>query len=288
MKESAFLQIFEREHLVSTLVDSRRFIGAFAVAGAIIGVGLIFLVTPQWEAVTVLQVGQTDTGGPVPTPIEPTSRAVERMKLTEFRANAFQSVGIPPNGGEDKAGATTLHNAVKVVLLRNADLIQLTARGFSPEQASNIAAAYEKTLANYHEKLAAPAINRMRSELKDLEVDLSTEIARRDQIQKMLGNLRNGLGANRFSENVLLVQMSADNVRQLRTLESRRIALLEQLDPYRTFNTHAVGAIDVSEGPIYPRKVFFLAGGLLVGAALAFAGLLLKSLAGAGRAENCS
>lgn len=282
VKRFNFFENIERDNSLSVLWCAKRVIALFAVVGALLGFGLTFVIPAQWEAVSVLEVGQVDTGGTAPVQIESTARAAERMRLAQFQDAVFQAVGYSQNEDSDKAAATVLRGAVKVVLLRNADLIQLTARGFTSKQAADVASAYEKELANYHAKIAEPTIRKLRAELQDVEQNIAIEEGRRKSIRQMMEGQEKGAMTRKFSENVLLTQMGAENATLLRTLELRRISLREQLNPARTFNTRSVGAIDVSAGPIYPKRLFFIVGGVVLSLAIACAIVLLRAMAGAG------
>jgi hypothetical protein len=248
---------------------SIRLIGA-GVAGALIGFGLTFVIPKQWEATSVLQVGQiaSDTGAP--TQIETTSRAVERLKLDQFQDNILMRLSLPLGVGESRQ-TDLFRNSSKIVLLRNADLIQISTQGYSPEEARRFTQAYGEELINVHAVLARPSLDKIKADLTDVRDSLVTEEQRRKELSSLV-NMRSkdGGAAGKFSENVLLNDLVSNNDKQLRQLRLQKNAIEERLNPERTFNTRLLGTVDVTRRSIYPKKGVFTIAGLAMGLFVAF------------------
>ncbi|MFC4518876.1 Wzz/FepE/Etk N-terminal domain-containing protein [Cupriavidus pinatubonensis] len=249
----------------------RRHFGKIICAGVVgagIGLGLTFVIPKQWEATAILQVGQIASENATPTQIETTARAVERLKLEQFEDRVIVALGLPLEAGESRS-ADLIRNSSKILLLRNADLIQISTRGNSPDEAKRFAQAYCEELINAHAALAKPSLDKLKADLADVQSSLATEESRRTQLSTLL-NASNRAGVvGKFSENVLLNDIVSDNDKQLRQLRLHKNSVEEKLSPERTFNTRILGVVDVTRRAVYPKKVIFAIAGLMVGLFLA-------------------
>ncbi|MBU9578530.1 chain-length determining protein [Ralstonia mannitolilytica] len=249
-------------------------LAATTLTGGILSVGIAMTIPKEWSATVVLQVGQIysgPTGQNGVTYIEPPPRALERVKLGSFENAVLTQLGLPLATDVNKE-TDIIRGSARAMLIRNADLISITVRGFSDARAKQYAEAYERELINEHALLAKASIGRLASDLQEVSTALNTELARRAELDKIAKSSLAQAGAGRFSESVLLSELISRNDAEIRTLRLRKSALQEQLNPELTFNTRALGDVDVSRKPIYPQKsVFGLLGvmaGLIVGVLL--------------------
>ncbi len=240
------------------------------LVGALIGLGLAFVIPKEWEATSVLQIGQLASESGPPAPIETTSRAVERIKLDQFQDIVLTRLGLPLDVGANRA-TDLFRNSSKVALLRNADLIQVSVRGNSPEEAKRFAQMYGEELISVHAALAKPSLDKLKADLAEVSDSLILEEKRRVRLATLLESRNRESVVGKFSENVLLNDIVSSNDKQLRQLRLQKNSIQERLDPERTFNTRVLGSVDVTRRAVFPKKSVLAIAGLLAGFFFAFA-----------------
>lgn len=228
------------------------------------------LLPKEWSATVVMQVGQIYVGAAPSTStlfIEPPSRAVERVKLGPFEDGVLSTLGLPLEPSSN-AETDLIRSSTRATLIRNADLIEITVRGFSKEKAKLYAQTYEQALINAHAELAQPTIDRLKSDLQEVSESLAVEEKRKEELNKLATSKLTQNVTGKFSENVLLSELINRNDMELRSLRLKKTALQEQLAPARTFNTRPLGDIDISQRPVFPKKSIFAVLGVLLGLAI--------------------
>jgi hypothetical protein len=245
------------------------------VAGPVIAFVFALTVPKQWEGKTVLQVGQVYTASDQQqtTPIESPVRTIERVRLTQFQDTILRRLGLPTDPAVNEE-ADLIRSSAAARLIRSADLVEISVRGFSPADAKRYVEAYQAELIAVHQKLAQPSFDRIAAEIAQTGANLSAAQERRQRLQKLAEEqLKNGV-AGKFSESVLLSDLVSKNDDELRRLERQKMTLQEQASPQRTFNTRPIGDLDISKRPVWPKKSTFVivggAAGLLLGLAWAF------------------
>ncbi|NYH98075.1 Wzz/FepE/Etk N-terminal domain-containing protein [Cupriavidus plantarum] len=262
---------------IDFIVRHKYLLLGLPVLGAIIAVLVALALPKQWQASTILQVGQlfysTQSDQPQLALIEPTPRAVERVKLEQFQDAVLQRLNLPtaPNVNRD---TDLLRASVNARLIRNAELLQISVRGNSPEMARRMIQAYQDQLVLEHLKLAEPSLQRIAAETAQVARDVTEAESRQKQLNALAIERAKVGVRGQFSESVLLNQLIDRNDKELRDLKRRASYLREQSSPERTFNTRAMGGIEVSKRPVWPRKINFL----IIGGALGFAVGLVWSL----------
>jgi uncharacterized protein involved in exopolysaccharide biosynthesis len=243
---------------------------------AAIAAVLVMRVKPQWEATSIIQIGQV---WQVATPLESPSRTVERMKLPPFKVAVLSGLGVPAT--EDDPIGSLYSDSLKVKVIPNTDLVELRLRAFSREDARRWAEATVKQLQSVHKKLAEPLIARLTQQ----QTQVQQQIQRiRTEKERLLKNaeLKSDIGpGNRFAESVLLSNFLLQKDTELRAVELQHLALEEQLDPAKTYPTSLLDKVYVPAKRAYPKRTLtvVLAGavGLFVGVLGAF---LLNALRG--------
>lgn len=238
--------------------------------GALVGFASTYLLKKQWEAKTVVQVGQIYTGNGPSVQIEPTARAMERVRLAPFLDAVIQRLKLPVTPGAD-ANADLIRASANVTLNRGADLLELSVRGASRDDAQRFLTAFEDELIEIHAALSKPSVDRMQKEMADVKAAIGAEQQRKTKLEFLASRSIASSGAGKFSESVLLSELVQQNESQIRTFQLRKSALEEQMDPQRTFNTRPLGAVAVGRRPAFPRKLFFVVGGAVLGLSIAIA-----------------
>jgi len=248
-------------------------LAACVAVGAGVALASTWVISPLWQAKTTIQNGQlylVNSTGPTVVNIEPPARTVDRIKVASFQDNVLKQLNLPVEEGAN-AETDLIRRSFEVRLLRNSDLIELSVRGYSPEEASRILQQYARNLIEDHGYLAKPTLARLSEDMRQVQADLSAAQALQAELAKRSKDRYQSNIAGKFSENVLLDNMLSTNATDVRLLQQRRNTLLEQLNPERTFNTRTIGETEVSREPVFPKRSLFVVSGGLIGLLLGLA-----------------
>lgn len=241
-------------------------LGLPLIAG-VVATGIVNVMSPQWEAVAPVMIGQVGQVGQVgqsSTLIEPVPRAVERLKLRSFQNAVLARLSLPADPNEDdrtKLYLRTLH----VKALPQTDLIEIKVRGYSIENAKRYAVATVDELRAAHEKWATPAILRLKSQLTQISDQIEAIQAERDRLRKAMGSKPSPGARDAFMQNVVLANVLIQRDEELRNLQRMKLTYEEQLTPLRTYPTSLVGPVYVPATPVSPRKALIVVTSGLVG-----------------------
>ncbi len=243
---------------------------AAGIAGAALAVGLALVLPKQWEASVVIQVGQITNEAmpgaplPAPTPVETVGRAVERLQLPQFEDLVLQKLSLPL-GLNENASTDLIRRSLKAVQLKNADLIEVTVRGFSQADAQRYTQAFSDALIGAHAVIAKPSLDKINANMAEVRQQIASEEARKGELSTLMRVRDQSKADAKFSESVLLANMVAENDKQLQGLRQREINIREQLNPERTFNTRLFGPVHVSRRHVFPSGLLFAVAGLVLG-----------------------
>ncbi|MHA6821460.1 chain-length determining protein [Ralstonia pseudosolanacearum] len=235
-------------------------------AGAALALGLALVLPKQWEASAVIQVGQLTNENPqVPSvPVETVGRAVERLQLPQFEDLVLQKLNLPL-GINENASTDLIRRSLRAAALKNADLIEVTVRGFSQADAQRYTQAFSDALIGAHAVIAKPSLDKINANMVEVRQQISAEEARKGELSALMRARDQSKAEAKFSESVLLASMVAENDKQLQGLRQREINIREQLNPERTFNTRLFGPVHVSRRHVFPSGLLFAASGLVLG-----------------------
>lgn len=236
------------------------------IAGAALALGLALVLPKQWEASAVIQVGQLTNENPqVPSvPVETVGRAVERLQLPQFEDLVLQKLNLPL-GINENASTDLIRRSLRAAALKNADLIEVTVRGFSQADAQRYTQAFSDALIGAHAVIAKPSLDKINANMAEVRQQISAEGARKGELSALMRARDQAKSEAKFSESVLLANMVAENDKQLQGLRQREINIREQLNPERTFNTRLFGPVHVSRRHVFPSGLLFAASGLVLG-----------------------
>lgn len=246
-----------------------------AVLGALLGTLIAEVLPHQWESSIVLQIGRISQGqaqtqrelGPYSN-IELPAVAAARITLPEFQAIALRRLNLPEQMGKDR-NTDLFRRTISAKPVRDTDLLEISVRGYSAEDAQRFIDAIQKELIAIHATIAKPSLDRLKSQSEYTTRMLALAM---EQGQR-LSALASGRDAKRsgdFAESVLLNQMMADNGKQIQALQEQQIQLQEQSSPSRSYNTRAISASNVSSNAVFPRLAIFAPIGLVFGLGIAF------------------
>lgn len=228
-------------------------------AAALVGV---LLLKNQWEATGIIQVGHV--GGEAL--VEPVQRATERLTVGSFDRSVLGGLGISTDGPTAK-----LYRDSKRVKHLHTDLIEIRVRAHTPDEAVNLAEATAMALGRIHESVAEPSIAHLRQRLEQSRKDLDQAEALKVKVQKALNSQRSIGATDRL---VLLTNMQQLNI-QSRDLQGLVANLEEQLRPHQTYPTSLFGAVEVSEGPVSPKRTLIVVVAVLIGSLLGVVAALM-------------
>ncbi|AST31343.2 chain-length determining protein [Ralstonia solanacearum] len=240
------------------------------IVGTALAIGLAFVLPKQWEASVVIQVGQITneampgTPLPAPTPVETVGRAVERLQLPQFEDLVLRKLDLPL-GVNENATTDLIRRSLKAVQLKNAELIEVTVRGFSQADAQRYTQAFADALIGAHAVIAKPSLDKINSNMVEVRQQIASEEARKGELSTLMRVRDQSKADAKFSESVLLANMVAENDKLLQGLRQREINIQEQLNPERTFNTRLFGPVHVSRRHVFPSGVLFAVAGLVLG-----------------------
>jgi hypothetical protein len=260
------------------LIDMARLLARhwrwFAVAMALVlAATAVFnvLAKPQWEATAWIQVGEI---GPTPAgrdpKVEPFQRVLDRIKTRLFQDAVLRSAGVPLNG----RAAQLYRKSLKPDPDPYANLIGVTIRAGTADQARMLATATANALQAVHGPIEAAALDSARARARILGDELATATARRDRLQQQLA----ASGGNPTQAQVLAGLMLADANGTVRGLRAEREDLIARLDPRYTYPTSLAWPLYVPDRQAFPNPVVTWGIGLLLSLAL---GALAAVLGGA-------
>ncbi|USJ00781.1 Wzz/FepE/Etk N-terminal domain-containing protein [Xanthomonas prunicola] len=239
----------------------------WAAAALVVVLGLTFAFTrlakPQWEANAWIQVGEI---GPTPAgrdpKVEPFQRVIDRMKTRQFQDAVLRQAKVPLTS----RAAQLYRGSLKPDPDPYANLIGVTVRAESPQQARMLAMATVTQLQTLHGDTNAAALALARTRLQGLSDDLRAATTNREQLQKQLQVAQGSSTAT--PAQVLAGVLLTDSNTTIRALKTERDDLVARLTARYTYQTSLAWPLYVPDRQAYPNAITAWAAGLLAGAGL--------------------
>lgn len=213
--------------------------------------------TRQWQATAWVQVGEF---GPTPAgrdpKLEPFQRVIDRIKTRQFQEQALRSAGV----ALDSRQAALYRDSLKLDPDPYANLIQLTLRAQSPQQARQLATATIAQLQALHQRIQAGPLQQAHARLEDLAAELAATQAERE---RLLQQQREGHGST--EQQLLGNLLLSEKNNTIRSLKAEREDLLGRLGARYTYDTSAPWETYVPPRAAFPNPVLVLAAALLAG-----------------------
>jgi len=247
-----------------------------AFIGGVLGLAVTFILPAQWEASTLIRIGQLGNAGAVGNAIEPSLQTVDRVKGKSFQNDVLRNLGLMT--GEDDSNANVFRDTLKVKLEKS-ELLNLTLRGMSPDEAKLHMDAVVNELKKIHTRISVPTISRWHQELASIERELKQANTEAERLAKSLDGRSDSFNDRNFSQAALLSNILIARQGELRAFRDRKLELEERLSPERTYATDVLGRIEISTKPVFPKKSLFTLAGLFTGL---FFGVLLSILRSSG------
>ncbi|GAB3629041.1 hypothetical protein PTE30175_04231 [Pandoraea terrae] len=237
---------------------------SLTLIGAAVGVAVSTAAPKQWQAKTVLQVGQITWGTNNITQVESPAYAIERMSMGTFRDDVLRKLNLPLERSQSHSTAL-LEDYLTLTQVRGTDLVAIQARGSSPEEARRFVETYQQHLIDVHKALQQPVVAQLQAQIAEYKQSLQQMQQHGTSIEAAMDKQINAVGAKATNDLLsgILVQSSLEASDKLRN----QIHMLENdLTASRTFNTKPLAeGIQVSDRPVYPKKPIFGGWGALLG-----------------------
>ncbi len=225
---------------------------------------------PQWQATASIQIAQVGAAPQGQDPkAEPLGRVLERLQTVAFQNDVLKSAGYAPDSRE----ARLYRGSMKLDPQPYANLIEVTIRGYSPEQAKLLASATVSQLQAIHQRIETVPLSIARGRLDEIQADLRTALADRDRLLREVGPENKDGGA--AVAGVLL----ASRNEAIRDLQQTRSELAYRLSANYTFETSMPWPISVPEKQAYPNPTLTWGIGLLAGLFLGGLAAIVANLA---------
>jgi len=209
----------------------------------------------QWEAVAAIQVGQVGT---VPQGVDPRVEPFQRV-LLRLQGKAFQDDVLHGLGLVDDSDEARLYRA-RTTLDPDlyANVIRVHVRGYSAEDARQLAVATVDRLVALHAAMSRAQLEATRKRSADIDRTIVAAEQERDRLTREVATAAHG--------DAMLASLALANADAgLRTMKQIRADLDARMLPSATFPTSMPWPVTVSPGPVAPAKVPLMAIGVLAG-----------------------
>ncbi|VVE82339.1 YveK family protein [Pandoraea sputorum] len=256
--------------------DNLKVIAGIAVLGAVIGVASTFAVHKQWEGKVTMQIGRA-AGSPVAGPdgplIESIQQTVGRIQLSTFRDKVSAEVIPQLQGNMEGLRKTVAWKALKARALPGTAYIEITARGDSQEQAEQVLSAATHRIEAEHAAILERARALPKQQLSIIDAAIESNTRAQELLSAALARSKN-------TDSVLALSALQNSRAERATLNDSRYRVSQLLAPDQSYNTRIVSEIQIGQNAAFPRRSYFGAGGLVLGALIGvIIGLYRKSRA---------
>jgi hypothetical protein len=235
--------------LIAFFLEYRLNLFGATIGGAVIGLGLAWVLPAKYEVVLPIQISEVGDMGRVESP----AVVIERIKSDGFRNRIARD-----------HGDVSVRASVKVDPIKGTELVLLKTTATSVDRANLVAQAYLSALAESHRSKAEPYRQRMLEFLNGLRTEQARALKTRNELLATITRGPNASdGAMLLKTNLVTLQ---DNY--LQSVSTRILVLQAEMDLNRNFDTRAFveTEADSAPSPVFPRpEVFGLAGFFLGG-----------------------
>jgi len=209
--------------------------------------------------------------------VEPLQRVTERLQLVPFKNEVLESAGY----AKTSPVAQLYRKSLKLEpMLYAGSLVKLTVRGYSRQQASELAAATVARLRMVHQGLEEAPLKSARTRLAQIESDLKTAESDRARYQQAAESGNKGEAGGKDMANPMLASLLlANKNEEIRGLRQARSDLAERLGPTYTYETSLMWPVYVPDRQAFPNPELTWGIGLLLGLFLGSSAALARNVA---------
>jgi capsular polysaccharide biosynthesis protein len=220
----------------------------------LLGAALLLVLLPtKWRASALIEIGQR-SGSLIESPAQVT----EKLKQISME------------------GTFSSADPLKAVLVKNTNLIRITAFGFSSREAEEMLNTIASKLLQEHSNVSQSRIDRLTEKLQEYNLQIAGVGSELAKLEAMVISKDNKASDNNISASILAFGVLNNKRAELWRLIEARAAIEDELASKATFDTRVVGEIDAQSTPYYPRADLFLMAGALLGLVVGIAIALYK------------
>ncbi|AHB08229.2 hypothetical protein U875_02315 [Pandoraea pnomenusa 3kgm] len=244
--------------------ENLKVIAALAVAGAVIGIGSTYAIQKQWEGKVTLQVGRS-AGSPVSGPdgplIESVQQTVGRITLGSFRDRVAGEVLPDLRQDQEALRKTVAWKSLKARGIQGTVYVEVTARGTSEAEAEKMLKQASEDVILEHQAILDRARLLPKQQLSVIDAAIDANTKAQDELTTALARSKN-------TDSVMALSALQSSRSERAVLNDSRFRVSQLLAPDQSYNTRVISAINVNGNPVFPRKLYFGGGGLVIGALL--------------------
>jgi uncharacterized protein involved in exopolysaccharide biosynthesis len=275
---SAEKEIFlDLTQLKQILVSFWRLIALSILLSMFIAFMLTLIIPKKWEASATLQIGhipamtgstQIDTSKLIEDP----AQTIERIKLRGFKGKILADLGLPI---EENINNRTdlLINSLKGDALKGTDFLNLSARGYSKDDAQNTLITTIKEIEKIHTSITEPIKTRAIKDLSDTNSQFNIANAALLKVNAAIASQVN----NSFPASVVAIDLLGARQAEVNSLNFKRIQLETLIHATDEYSTKVINTIYVTKHAVFPKKSTFLILGAILGTLLGIGLALIKS-----------
>lgn len=213
----------------------------------------------QWEATAWIQIGQVGSGPVGVDPkAEPLYRVIARVQTDAFQDDVVHTLGLD----RESAEAKLFRRSLKTDPTPFGNFFKLSVRGYSAQQAKDLATTVMVTLQAIHQRIDALPLKLARDRLDELQANLQIALADRNRLIATSSSSDHTAAA---LAGVLLASKNED----IRALQQAHSELLVRLAPNYTYETSMPWPIYVPVGRSFPNGPLSIGIGIVLGLFLA-------------------
>lgn len=232
-----------------------------AIGGALIGLGLSWVVPAKYELVLPIQISEVGDMGCVESP----AVVIERIKSDGFRNRIARDLGD-----------VSVKASVKADPIQGTELVLLKITATSVDRANVVAQAYLAALAESHRSKSEAYRQRMLEFLNHLRGEQASALKTRNELLATITRAPNA------SDGAMLLKTKSVTLQDnyLQSLSTRILVLQAAMDVNRNFDTRAFVEVEVdsARSPVFPKPGVFGLGGLFVAGFVMLLTLIFKQV----------
>jgi uncharacterized protein involved in exopolysaccharide biosynthesis len=254
------------------IVRYKFLVFAFPVAGILAALIVTVALKPQWEASGLIRIGKTGLGLQLVEPksqmiepkfqmVEPISNALERIRQDEFKEAVLKQLAITSN--LDDAAKLLFLGKMKAELGPAVDLIKITTRGYSREQALQFADTTLTILARSHSAIISSGLKRLDDRANLLKKGIAAAELEKEGFKKSLAKATSSHMS--FMDIIVISNFIHQRDVELRELRESLSGIEDQLDLLNTNQTAFLEAAHASSEPVFPNRLLIIFSGGIFG-----------------------
>jgi hypothetical protein len=229
---------------------------ALSAVVAMFGVALAYvsIVPTQWEASSIVQIGQVaqHTIGAQTQLAESASRLFERVKSKAFKETVIDDLATPYTKPLTDSEARIFSSSLNIKLLSHPDIVDIKVRGLTRDQAQMNLEYVVKRLRTIHTELSAPTLAKSLDSLKILTAELQSLDSERKVFTGLITQGGTTDRVDYFLQKSVYATLVSNVDKERRLVLEKKLALEEQLSAARTYPTSVLDKVVVLREPVAP------------------------------------